>query len=545
MKLLFGRLSALLTGHSRFGPYLFLLTVVLAVFANALAGEFVWDDQIYLLNKPAYQNFDLHRILLSLANDLEYLPVRDLSYALDWAIWGRRAFGFHLTSLIIFAATVLLIHHLTERLAVLLHPQQEPSRARKTGLLCALLFAVHPIHVEVVSFITGRNALLAGAFSLLCCGAFLNSITQAQQAKRQVLLALFWFLLALFSKATSITLPLVLIFLVMLMRPPSWRTAMMQIVPFLVLAVGSFALFRAIAARSFLLPTEQNSFTLAYLTQKLALAVQIPFFYLGKMLLPLGLTPEYTIDFPVSLSSPEVICALLALAGSLTGAYVFRHRQPLMVFGFGWYLLTLLPVLHIFPTYPTVADRYAYFPSFGICLMVAAGVTNLASTKWRKPVIFGTAGIILVLALIAGQQNMIWRSGETLWRHTISVSPGSVKAYSNLGRIHFTAGRYEEAFACFDQARTLAPADPHFDFFTGLRYFIRGEHAQALPHFNRAEARDTDFLETLFHTAMAHEALGNHDMAVAYFTRTVQSIQDDLGSFKSTAREHLQRINSR
>jgi tetratricopeptide (TPR) repeat protein len=176
---------------------------------------------------------------------------------------------------------------------------------------------------------------------------------------------------------------------------------------------------------------------------------------------------------------------------------------------------------------------------------VASGVATLPSLNWKKPIYLGVAGVLLVLALLTGQQNLIWRSGETLWLHTISVSPGSVKAYSNLGRIYFTTGRYKEAFACFDQARTIAPADPHYDFFTGLRYFIRGDYAQALPHFSRAEARDQDFIEVLFHTAMAHEALGSRAQAIAYFSRTIQSKQDDLGNFKATAREHLQLLRSR
>ena len=134
----------------------------------------------------------------------------------------------------------------------------------------------------------------------------------------------------------------------------------------------------------------------------------------------------------------------------------------------------------------------------------------------------GSAALsLLVLATLSFRQNLVWRSAETLWQHTIRISPQSVKAYTNLGRIYFSAGRYAEAFARFDQARQLAPADPHYDFFTGLQYFIRSDYSQALHHFGQAEARDPNFLEVLFHTGMAHEALGHRDqvrleVALAY-----------------------------
>jgi tetratricopeptide (TPR) repeat protein len=522
-------------------PYLVLLAIVAVVFANSLGHEFVWDDQIYLLNKPVYRTIDLSRIFGSLVNDLEYLPIRDLSYAIDWAIWGRNPFGFHLTNLLIYAVTVLLVYRLTARLIRALQPA--PATAGSTApLLTAALFAVQPIHAEVVNFITGRNALLSGFFSLLACLAFLAFLTGSRHPRLCYAGTLLCFVLALFSKATALPLPFLLILCVLQVARERRLPQLISVVPFLVVAAGTFLLFRSIAMRSFLLQADQACFTPACLAHNLAIATQIPFFYLGKLLLPLRLTPEYVVDFAPDLASLPVMSATLGLAGLLGVAWWQRRRQPQFLFGLGWFLLALLPVLHFFPTYPVVADRYAYLPSFGIAYLLAL---SLADTR-RWPLTR-----VIAIALVVGwgaltvSQNRIWHSGETLWQHTLTLSPRSVKAYTNLGRIYFTAGRYAEAFSLFDQARQIEPSDPHYDFFSGLRFFLRADYQQALPHFYRALNRADGFLEALFHAAMAHESLGHRDQAIALFTRTLQSKQDDLGGFRAQAKEHLRQLEQR
>jgi tetratricopeptide (TPR) repeat protein len=282
---------------------------------------------------------------------------------------------------------------------------------------------------------------------------------------------------------------------------------------------------------------------MACIAQKVAVASQIPFFYLGKLLVPLRLMPEYVVQLSDRLASPETLSALAGLLVISLAALLLRRRQPLILFGIGWYLLTMVPVLHIFPTYPIVADRYAYLPSFGLALCLATAGASWAGSPNRQRTVNLVARILVtVLALLTLQQNRIWHSGETLWQYTMQTSPRSVKAYTNLGRIYFSAGRYAEAFTLFDQARQLEPSDPHYDFFEGMLYFVRSDFAQALPHFQRALFRADGFLEALFHAGMAHDALGNRDQAIAFFTKTVQSKQDDLGGFRALARGHLQRL---
>jgi pentatricopeptide repeat protein len=528
--------------QSRCTPYLLLTGMVAAVFGSSLFHEFVWDDHIYLLIKPAYLEFDLRRIFLSLANELEYLPVRDLSYAVDYAVWGRNPLGFHLTSLLIYALTVLLVFRLAWRLARLADPAVTDEAARSPALLGAALFAVHPIHAEVASFITGRNTLLAGLFSVLTCLLFLRSLAAPRRRGAAYTAALLCFLLALLSKAISITLPLILILTALYARKEERRRALLATLPFLAMSVGAFFLFRAIAMKSFLLPREEAGFTMAGLGAKLAVAMQIPLFYLGKLLVPVGLHPEYNAPFNERLLSPAPLLALLLLVGLAVAAWLLRGHYPLLPIGLGWFLLALVPVLHLFPTYPVVADRYAYLPSLGFCLALAAVANSRGPARWpRLPATAATVAC-LALALLGWQQNRLWRSDELLWRHTIRVSPLSVKAYTNLGRVCFKAGRYEEAFDMFDQARRLDPADPLYDFHQGFLHYIRSDYHQALASFRQALARDSLSLEALFHAGLVHEALGDRDEAITLFRKAGQSNRDDFGEFRAMALQHLRQL---
>ncbi|HEY5975406.1 MAG TPA: tetratricopeptide repeat protein [Geobacteraceae bacterium] len=526
----------------RLAPYLLLTGMVAVVFGTSLFHGFVWDDHIYLLIKPAYLTFDLRRIFLSLANDLEYLPVRDLSYAVDYAVWGRNPLGFHLTSLVIYTLTVLLVFRLAWRLARLVDPTDPDEAARGPALFCAALFAVHPIHAEVASFITGRNTLLAGLFSVLTCLLFLRFLAEPRRRCAAYTAALICFLLALLSKAISITLPLILVLTALYAGRCERRRALLATLPFLALAVGAFFLFRAIAVASFLLPREEAGFTMAGLGAKLVVAMQIPLFYLGKLLVPVGLHPEYNVPFNERLFSPAPLLALFLLVGLAVVAWQLRTRFPLLPVGVGWFLLTLVPVLHLFPTYPVVADRYAYLPSLGFCLSLAAVGNSTARGRWPRLPAAAATLTCLALALLGWQQNRLWQSDELLWRHTIRVSPLSVKAYTNLGRVCFKAGRYEEAFALFDQARRLAPTDPLYDFHEGFLYYIRGDYPRALTSFSQALARDGLSLEALFHTGLTHEALGNRREAIAFFRKSSQSTRDDFGNFRAMARQKMQQL---
>ena len=528
-------------GWQNWLPWLLLPLVVASVYGHTVGHGFVWDDHLYLANNPLYRSFALGKILTSPGNGLEYLPVRDLSHLLDFLLWGPNPAGFHLANLVYFALAVLAAYRLASTLAAD-SPGGEGSEPRLTGFVAALLFAVLPLQSEVVGFLTGRNALLSTLFAFVAATLYFRSLDEGEPLPGRRLRyagALVAYLLALFAKATAISLPLALAVLPLVRGGRKLR--LVPLAPFFLVAGGAFLLFTRIAAQANILRWDTAAAG-GGLAGRLATALQIPFFYLGKFLAPLTLSPEYDVIFSRYLLDPLVLAALAGLLLLVGVAWWLRRRSPCVAVGLGWFLVTLLPVLNLLPTHPTVADRYAFLPSFGLCYLLAAGGMTLLGRRRRL-----LAAVLLLLAggwgWLAHEQSRVWQSDASLWEATIRSSPRSVKAYTNLGRIRFREGQYDRALALFGQAQAIEPTDPHLDYFTGVLAYSRNDIAAAQRHFVRALGRNLQFIEALYHLGLIYEAQGDPVRAAEYFRLALRSPEPDVGTFKQLAAERLRAVS--
>lgn len=525
-------------------PVLILSLIVLGVHANSLQGSFVWDDFVLVLFNQAYRHFDLHSIFFSLANGVEYLPVRDLSYAIDFAIWGSNPIGFHLTNLLLYWLTVITVYLLSKKLIQLLAGNKQVTTTT-TAFLTAALFTVHPIHSEVVNFITCRNAILSGLFFFLAAWCFLCHLQREEKPRFWYGAALAAFVLSLFSKSTGIILPLIFLFFLPFFSRKNLVRHTIQALPFVFVSLIGFFLFKQIALKANIMNQDLLVFDFATLQSKTAVALQIPFFYLYKLFVPVAFSPEYDTQFHRSFASPVPIVCLFALILLCGAAFYWRRKIPYFSLSLGYYLLALIPVLNIFPTYPVVADRYAYLPSFAVFYFVASAGNALFQGRLR--VWFYCAGTLLLLGcgILSWQQNTIWKSENSLWVHTLSVSPRAAKAYTNLGKLYFNAGDYQKAFALFYRATEIDPAYPHFDYFQGLRYYVLADYGSAINAFKRALARDSKFIEAHYQLGKSYEAVGRWRDAVATYREVLLSKGLDTGNYKTMARENLVRLGAK
>jgi protein O-mannosyl-transferase len=354
--------------NKRQSLYLLLLTAtVLALFGNTLLNGFVYDDTVLTVGNRVYTEFMLERMFFSPGNGLEYLPLRDLTYAIDFAVWGERAFGFHLTNLLIYLANVFAVYYLTVQLCLLRGAKEEVEGwgVAATAFVAALLFAVHPIHSEAVAWVTGRNVLLSGLFFFLGSAFYVAYLRRDRGVISGYYLGAFiCYFCALLSKATSITLPLVFLLFVAFDRREKRVTRLLQLLPFFALALVFFVLFREVATATNVISHGFTSLGSSSILVKAVTALKIPVFYLWKLVVPVGLSPEYDVEFASSLMEPGTLLALGALVALTAAAVFLRKKYPELLLGFGWFMLTLLPVLNFFATNPVVADRYAYHDRF-------------------------------------------------------------------------------------------------------------------------------------------------------------------------------------
>jgi tetratricopeptide (TPR) repeat protein len=527
---------------------LIILAFVVAVFGVSTHFEFVWDDHVLLIGHDVYASFDLGRIFFSPANQVEYLPIRDVSYALDYALWGENPFGFHLTNLALYFLNAVFVYLMTRRLTPLLFSAGRAMPGRKAGevaLLTALLFAVHPLHSEPVSFISCRNVLLSGLFSFMSCHFFLKHLGGTDgEGRGSYAGSLLCFVLAILSKATAVVLPgMLLLFAALHGRP--WRKALPPLAPFVALSAVAVIFFKTVAPQAGLInPDQFIVFGSWSFGTRLAVAVQIPFFYLRKLAMPTGLSALYDTRFSSDLGDPTVLLCMLALTGALALGISLRNRYPGLLFAMGWYLVALFPVLGFFTTSTVVADRYAYLPSYSfVCL--AATTLVLALSKIPPIAIRSfAAAAVVALSFMAFERNGVWRSDETLWEDTIAVSPGVWKAYINLGAHYFDRGEHEKAFRFLERLAEQRQNDGLLRLFKARYALQQGNHAEVIELLEGISLEGVAPVQIRLLLGQAHEGSGDIQKAIDSYADALQKGGHARNEAMFTARDRLERLQA-
>lgn len=532
----------------KFVHFLILSVASVAVYFNTLKNGFVWDDTIYLVGNSNYKSFDLSRIFYAWGNGVEYLPVRDISYIIDYALWGEYPFGFHLTNIIIFALTVVVLYFFAIELHT--HLLRNATKGENTAttsaptslaLFTSLLFIVHPIQSQAVSFITCRNVLLSGLFYFLSLYVFLRFLEHTNQRFHLTyyLLSLLSFELALMSKATVITLPLILVLFIFFyyrkLTNDNRKRLLISVIPFFLLSAFFFLLFKKVATLAKIIRGDSYEFGIYNIWISIAKAVQIPFFYLYKIFVPKSLAAEYDIVFIKSLFNPSVVIAAIILVSIIWLAWRYKDVYPEFFFGWSWFILTLIPVLNFFPTKPVVADRYIFLPVFGIFFIVVFAWHIFLQNRFRTAIMIAGCVILLSLSYLTHEQNRIWKSDLTLWKDTVFKSPRLPNAYLNLGHTYLNMNDTTGAYSLFKKAQEIDPSRPDYEDTQGYFALKSKDDISAIQWFEAALRRKPGHLYALYHLGLLYERLGHYEKAIEYFNKITESPEYDLKGYQSTA----------
>ncbi len=461
------------------GATLAVALLVFVVYSPVLRNGFVgWDDDIYVVRNPRLLHLSLTSLLGTFSSvhaSGNWHPLTELSHAADYALWGMRPFGHHLTS--------ILLHGLNAGLVVVLSCALARARTRTSvrsareivaGIAAGLFWGLHPLRVESAAWISERKDLLCAAFylaGLLCYLRYAGRNREAgseatgQHGKRFYIGALACFLLALLSKPMAVSFPLVLLVLdayplQRLEHTRSWRLLAGKI-PFFVLALAS-AMVTLEAQRTVGAFRAMRGVPLA--TKALVAAHSIVG-YLEKTLWPSHLLPLYAYPQDVSWASWRFAVPVLVLALLLAGCGWLARRSRAALMALACYLLALLPVIGIVQVGPqAMADRYTYLPSVALSLLVGGAFAALWDkagsmvSRWRA------AALVLAMALAPGvlsllsiRQMAVWHDSETLWNQVIRYEPWNTEAHNNRASYYFEQGDYQSALADYDAALSYAP----------------------------------------------------------------------------------------
>ena len=454
------------------------VTTILA-YQPAWHGGFIWDDDAYITNNELLTAPDgLRRIWFSLDSPSQYFPLVYTMFRFERAWWGLSPTGYHFVNILLHIANALILWSLLARLRV-------PG-----AWLAGAIFALHPVQVESVAWITERKNVLMGLFFLLTIRAWVEFVDK--QTKHRwffYVLALGLYALALFSKTTACTLPAALLLILWLQGRRINQRQLVQLVPFVVLALGMGLL--TVWWERYHQGTRGPLFAISP-PERLLIASRAIWFYLGKLFWPSNLTFIY----PRWIVSPTHLLeyAWLAALGGLCAAIVFARRyvgRSLEVAAL-FFVATLSPVLGFIMLYTFrytfVADHYQYLASIGPIALASAGITTLAASfKESRHFIFGAAVCILAaLAVLTWRQSTIYTDIEALWRTTIGRNPGCWMAHNNLGIVLSQKGETEEAIAHYRKTLEMSPDFADADYNLGNALLQKGEIDAAILHCQRA-----------------------------------------------------------
>lgn len=520
--------------------------LLLLGYMPAILGGYVWDDDAYVTENTCLKNLDgLRRIWTEIGATPQYYPLVHSTFWAEHHIWGLHPLGYHLTNLLLHALTALVLWRILRRLAL-------PGAG-----LAAALFALHPVHVESVAWITERKNVLSGLFYMLALLSYLRftplplgggagQSADVPRGRRWAfyVLSLFLFAGALLSKTVTCTLPAVIVLVLWWRRSWVGLRDWLAVTPMFAIGAGMGLLTAWMEKRVVGADGVEWSFTFL---DRCLIAGRALWFYAAKLVWPTSLTfiyPRWTIDAGQAWQYAYPAAAFLVIAA----LWLLRRRigrGPLVAVLI--FVGTLTPALGFFDVYPMrysfVADHFQYLASVSLIVLMAVTATRIVRFLARHgsrtvvlPAAYvGTIGLLCLLAFLVERQASIYRDIETLWRDTIAKNPDCIMARSNLACVLLERGNAEEAMAHLRHALSLRPEDVDLRCNLGRAFERQGRLEAALVSFRRAlEGRPNDprFRRNV---GVTLAKLGRPEEAIDQLSMAVRLRPDDVASRQNLA----------
>jgi Flp pilus assembly protein TadD len=438
--------------------------MVWLVFGQTLRHDFVnYDDDSYVYeNLAVTQGLTWHGIASAFTHSDLYLwtPLTRISHMLDVQFYRLNPAGHHLTNLLLHAAAATVLFLALQKLTGAIWP----------SAIVATLFAIHPLHVESVAWISERKDVLSGLFFMLTLWAYERYARHPWSAVRYLLVVLF-FVLGLLSKPMLVTVPFVLLFLdywplQRFASPKKFgnhiageksenrfsipRGILLEKIPLLFFsgALVCLALFDPFGWNE-----PRPEFSPHPLLLRISNALASYAIYIWQMFYPANLTVRY--PFPTNVPAWQIVLSFVLLLTTSAWAFRARRERPYLLVGWLWYIGMLLPVIGVVELGGEArSDRYTYLPQIGLYMLVTWLALNMTRSWRRGREMLGVAGAIVLAVLIwcACAQASTWRDSESLWTHALAVTSNNYLAHNNLGKALLEKGEVGAATRHFQAA---------------------------------------------------------------------------------------------
>jgi Flp pilus assembly protein TadD len=512
-----------------FGICAALVAITWLVFAQTLGHQFVtYDDPNYVYeNAKVTAGLSLESGFWAFTHTVggNWHPLTIISHMLDCQLYDLSPAGHHFTNVLLHSIAVILLF---------LVLRQMTGRLWQSAFVAAL-FAIHPLHVESVAWISERKDVLSAVFFMLTLGAYTKYVQTLSVTS--YLLVLLLFALGLMSKPMLVTVPFVLLLLdywplkrfapaasakVQRQRTLEGRASIRRIflekIPLLLLSFASCAA-TVLAQRHFIDPIGHLS-----LMDRLGNAAVATIVYVRQLVLPSGLSVFYPHPRH-SLSVVQVSTAAVLLLAASAAALMYRRKHPYFLTGWFWFLGMLVPVSGIVQVGEQAhADRYTYLPQIGLYILATWFVADTVSLWRHRRILLGTAMATSIVMLMwpAWKQTSYWRDGRALWTHAVAVNPQNDTAYISLCDLDLRENRLSDAISHARRALEIRPDSPDAHSRLGVALSASGQNEEASIHFQKV--LETRQIRPRVHYNIATLFLnsGHVDEAIAEFEKELR-----------------------
>lgn len=543
--------------HKITGRHITMLTVLssLAVYVPAIKSDFFSDDKVYVVGNTVLQSIPLSKFwkfFFTRTNPYEFLPLRDLSYRIDIALWGEKAMGFHLHNIALYGLCCLFVWLLTSEIFRLTTIHTNPVASKENTdqqiWLCALttcLFAVHPAHVESVAWISGRKDLLSAMFAMASLWQFAKGVNQSRIYPLCLTWAYIFYACALLSKASVITLPgvsFLLAYACLKRRYSPVKSVIKAVVLVVPLVCLSLSLLWITLNVGRATGIQESIFVQELMTgyDHIGSALKILALLAKLTVLPFWTRLIYEMPETRVMSVTAIIVGGVLLTAAGWGALLWIRKKSISALGVFWFVLCCVPFLQLisFRTWSLVHDRFVFLAGYGLVLAFASLVMKLS----RPPRKVISLVVVLIFFLLTANQAFKWRSVEDLVLDTARKSPDNVNA-----QLMVIKGVYLKK-SLFENAEVFARGIESPYLREMITSYVRAEEAlarnapaEALRIFGSyLQFVDTTQPDFLLFSGTLEEANGHYLEAVKFYYQQQQLA--DLQSRTQQAEKNLKRV---
>ncbi len=531
-----------------------IVVVCAAAFATTLGNEFLWDDNLIIVDNPGVHDLSrpfkfftpqYWKVIRADYRSMPrrgYRPIPELLFAVDYSLWGPNPIGYHAMSILLHAANCVLLYALALRIL----------KNARAAAFCALLFAAHPIHVEAIAWAKARSELLALLFALvviLVYGRYLTSASPSQSLHLYIC-AVISFALALMCKASAVILPALLALYIWCFVPRARRRrALFGLLPL----VGITAAFFAVGAALPHIPdTPQIEGGSSVLTAIAALGV-----YLKLLLVPAGLCAHHRIHTVQTVLDPSVLRALPLGVALLAGAVAALRRSQVAFFALGWLIIGLAPLAALELMGRRVGELRAYAPSVGFCLLVAfllSRMPALALARVSREAVERLAIVLCVFLVgaytgLSAVRSMDWVDEFTFWSDTVAKNPDSWHALAGLSEIYVTKGLHDKAIPYLEHLVRLDWRDRSARYRLAAAYQETGRLDDAIEVYKLLRRGDPGDARAIAALGGLYGKKSEDSKALAYLREALRAAPDSayahrqLGIFYTNKGRHAEALS--